>query len=384
MTPTILRSATARFTTLPILWKARLCLALLVVAVAGCGSQAVQTERVDHTVEYYLTPVRIGMVTDWRILAPSIFHLCGTRGSGGVWCLGSNRVYGLGVDDTNAFAVEPRKVTDLSDSLTHSATNDCAFGASRLECWGEELFTKWPWFGDEPTPWVAHAWEKEPMSALAIGERIACMTNPQGVWSCWGSFLPNQESPEPVTEPAGWSSLTAGALHACALDPAQRAWCLGSRRSLMGSGSTEPVTRPVMFPGVTFRELAASGFYTCGIASDGRLYCWGNLSPSVGKDSAVPRLLSEKEDWRRISAGDGHSCALDSAGEVWCWGWNSYGELGDGTTEPREHPVKVAGGPWETVAASRSLRGGYNCATKSGGELWCWGALYRALVTSAP
>jgi len=44
-----------------------------------------------------------------------------------------------------------------------------------------------------------------------------------------------------------------------------------------------------------------------------------------------------------VSAGDSHSMALDMFGNVWTWGDNKYGQLGNGTNDPCFTPVKVVG-----------------------------------------
>ena len=40
-------------------------------------------------------------------------------------------------------------------------------------------------------------------------------------------------------------------------------------------------------------------------------------------------------DVKQVIAGSYSSCALKNNGTVWCWGYNSYGNLGDGTTPQR-------------------------------------------------
>lgn len=55
---------------------------------------------------------------------------------------------------------------------------------------------------------------------------------------------------------------------------------------------------------------------------------------------------------------------------MWCWGINSDGELGDGTTETRDAPVRVAGLP---PASAIDLDSGASCALTRDDDVWCWG-----------
>jgi alpha-tubulin suppressor-like RCC1 family protein len=72
-----------------------------------------------------------------------------------------------------------------------------------------------------------------------------------------------------------------------------------------------------------------------------------------------------------VIAGKYHTCALTSEGGVKCWGWNSYGELGDGTTTDRLSPVPVSGLVGEVEAVS--VGENHTCALTSVGGIKCWG-----------
>ncbi|MBF0371605.1 MAG: hypothetical protein HQL52_19385 [Magnetococcales bacterium] len=57
-------------------------------------------------------------------------------------------------------------------------------------------------------------------------------------------------------------------------------------------------------------------------------------------------------------------------GTVWAWGDNSYGQLGDGTTEDRFQPVQVS--DFQDVKQI-ATGGSHSFAIKSDGNLWAWG-----------
>jgi hypothetical protein len=83
--------------------------------------------------------------------------------------------------------------------------------------------------------------------------------------------------------------------------------------------------------------------------SGGGAKCWGdNRYGQVGDGTTEPRLVPV-DVWglsagvSALSAGDYHTCAVTIAGGIKCWGWNDWGQIGDGTLTSREKPVFVIG-----------------------------------------
>ncbi|MBI0062628.1 InlB B-repeat-containing protein [Bifidobacterium sp. M0109] len=111
--------------------------------------------------------------------------------------------------------------------------------------------------------------------------------------------------------------------------------------------------------GIRFSQVsgATNGSFSLAVGSDGNAYAWGynyygQLGDGTIDDKHAPvRVktpdrktypdLPEDFTYLQVSAGYSHSLALGSDGNAYAWGWNSYGQLGDGTTSERHAPVMV-------------------------------------------
>ena len=71
-----------------------------------------------------------------------------------------------------------------------------------------------------------------------------------------------------------------------------------------------------------------------------------------------------------VAAGDDDSLVLKSDGSVWSWGYNSFGQLGDGSTADQHSPAQVAGLANVTSVATH---GEHTMALAADGTLWGWG-----------
>jgi alpha-tubulin suppressor-like RCC1 family protein len=76
----------------------------------------------------------------------------------------------------------------------------------------------------------------------------------------------------------------------------------------------------------------------------GGVRCWGNnsfgeLGDGTTEGRSTPPTDDVLTDVQAIAAGARHVCELMASGGVRCWGSNQSGQLGDGTTLDRSAPT---------------------------------------------
>lgn len=176
------------------------------------------------------------------------------------------------------------------------------------------------------------------------------------------------------------ATLGTGLSHSCALAEEGSVKCWGDNSyHQLGDGTTTGRLVPVDVTAlaVPVTTIAVGGNHTCGLTATGGIVCWGaNQYGQLGdgtaaETSAAVEVVGLQANVLAIAAGRRHSCALTSAGAVKCWGFNEKGQLGDGGTTDSPLPVDVVGLQSGVVAIAA---GGYGtCAVTSAGAAKCWG-----------
>jgi alpha-tubulin suppressor-like RCC1 family protein len=185
--------------------------------------------------------------------------------------------------------------------------------------------------------------------------------------------------PVPVTGNHTFTALAVGYQHTCALDAAGAAWCWG--RNAEGElGDSDQVDRASPIPvrgGHTFVAITAGWFHTCGLLANGSAYCWGNNNDGELGTTAnnctsggwlcsdVPVPVAGGRQFAHIGAGAYHNCATTTPGDAYCWGAIIGGSSA---------PVAVPGGL--TFASLSAGGSGYSCGVTTGRVAYCWGLNY--------
>jgi alpha-tubulin suppressor-like RCC1 family protein len=225
-------------------------------------------------------------------------------------------------------------------------------------------------------------------SGLMANAFTGCVEK-NGVRYCWGLAVngafgngsgTDLLAPTPVAHTPALATVASGYLHTCGLTAAGAAWCWGNGNlGALGNNSAlgVEVTPVAVSGGRTFVALGLSlhDQRSCGIESNGDVWCWGsNFSGSLGDGTTTERLVPTKVNGlppsKQVVGGLQFGCALTNAGAAWCWGLNDWGQLGDGTTTNRSLPVLVSGG--HTFV---DITAGFNfaCGVRVDGVVLCWG-----------
>ncbi|HEY8795081.1 MAG TPA: hypothetical protein VIM15_09075, partial [Gemmatimonadaceae bacterium] len=248
-----------------------------------------------------------------------------------------------------------------------------------------------------------------PASAtIAAGTRFVCGIISLGRGYCWGldndgqlgaaadslcfqesslgGTLPCSLNPQRFGSDIAFADVSAGESSACGVATDGRAYCWGTNvLGELGNGNTASGPPPhLVTSALRFSTVTVGGSHACALTSDGTAYCWGrDLSGELGdarvvnSTTPIPVVVNPSTgapvSFTQISAGGEHTCGLATGNVALCWGSASAGQLGTGSAIGSTSPVAVAV-PSGVTFAVVSAGATHTCALATTGAAFCWGA----------
>ena len=297
----------------------------------------------DGTTDDHLTPVQESThATDWSAVTAGEYHTVALKSDGTLWAWGYNHKGQLGDNNTT-----DRHVPTQEDS---HATNWSAVAAG----WWHTVALK--------TNGTLYAWGFNDKGQLGNGT--------------------NEESHKPFQEDSNatdWSAVSAGTWHTVALKTNGTLYAWGfNDKGQLGDKSTTNRLVPTREDSNTtnWSTVAAGGWHTVALTTDGTLYAWGaNSKGQLGNGddakSKIPIEVNDDADWSAMAAGAWDTVATKTDGTLYAWGYNLHGQLGNGTSQDKNIPTIEFNSytDWSTVAIGYY----YTVAIKTDGTLWAWG-----------
>lgn len=194
----------------------------------------------------------------------------------------------------------------------------------------------------------------------------------------------NRSSPiQTVAGGSNWSKITVtdGGMLATKTDGTLWGWGTNTSGELADNtrvNKSSPVQ--TVAGGSNWSEVSGGGATCFATKTDGTLWIWGsgfygqtglNLNSVAAARSSPVQTVAFGSNWSKISAGNETMCASKTDGTLWCWGRNNQGQCGTGDTIDRSSPVQtIAGGSNWSIVGQNSTGG---AAIKTDGTLWLWG-----------
>jgi hypothetical protein len=175
------------------------------------------------------------------------------------------------------------------------------------------------------------------MKQIARNGYAACALSLDDRLFCWGGHIDSAVPVEvvlPNSEKAKFISIGSALSNnqTCFITQSNKIFC-----KQYGAPFEIPATGTLI--GKTLEKIVSGSGQACVITSDNYGYCFtssGGTTDMIGLNQAPYNKLIKS-----IGLGEVHACASTVDNQVYCWGQNSFGQLGDGTTNASSSPVQV-------------------------------------------
>ena len=273
------------------------------------------------------------------------FHTCALDDAGKAFCWGDNGFGQLGTADGIDPRTRPTAVAGGRSftSLGGGTFATCATSASGMYCWGQ--------INASAAPGLIFGWPGYQNVTVGDGHACAgAVISGRHLLDCWGVNAWGQTGVDPAifspVPPTIRSSLdTAGSRAStsiyttCADQAGGFVQCVGTNQwgQLGGTAGSPAYTAQAQTVGgcMALSGVSVGHSHACALDPAGRAWCWGNgYSGQLGNAASgvwgQPQPVQGGRSYRAIAAGSLHTCAIGTDNAIYCWGVNVHGQAGIG------------------------------------------------------
>ncbi len=287
-------------------------------------------------------PVRVGGLAKVRALTAGEAHTCALMEDGSVTCFGQG-IYGrLGAPTSRGALYSVVTSAGVAEVDAGGDTTCARLVTGEVTCWGDDSHGQASGLREPHNVHRIKAVTVAGVDAvqIAIDDGRSFARRRDGtVWG-WG-MAPDGTTgkPAPVSGIANATGIVAGwGGAACAYHADGVPSCWGS--VILDQERAE--STPIPVPSLANARLTFGGGNHCLLRDGGELACWGyNHEGGTGTGPGTFFRTPRRVDIRAVDValGADFGCAITADDKIACWGANNLGQLGNGTRTPSFIPV---------------------------------------------
>jgi len=354
----------------------------------GWGTNTTYPAIGDGTSTSKSSPVQIGTLNNWSIIADGYYSGHAIKTVGTLWAWGGNPQGNLG-DDTIVDRNSPVQIgtkTNWNDIAASGYSLYAIDANGSMYSWGQystgnlgNFYLKTHF--DQS---ISNLSSVKDDNASIVGSHTIAITTDGSLWS-WGlntsgqlgdGTSTTQYEPIRIGTLTNWTNAYPGRSHTVAIKTDGTMWSWGNNANgQLGLNDLVIRSSPVQIGTLaTWTSANTTSTNTFGVKNNGTLWGWGlgTYVPNWFSTSTMAQLGNDIGGWSNIFSGGDNSFRLGvkTNGTLWSWGNNTNGQLGLNASISRSSPVQIG---TETNWSKLSTRNNHVTAIKTDGTLWSWG-----------